>query len=364
MLKTSAPGKVILFGEHAVVHKNSRGEYCLGISTAVDKRCYVEIEEERGGYITVVSKNLGIEKSKTFEEVAERIDNLRIMRSVGKDYESIKRVCGKHKLVPVYSVIDNIMMEACGLDIFDYEPVKITIDSEVPKGMGSSSSVCSATALAVTKYLEGKGKSFGDEYSLELLGKFANDGDMNAHGKASGIDAFTSTYGGWNTYTQDKGVKHLDIENEIPLVVVDTGKPARTDETVGYLRNLRNEKPGIINLLLDKMDEISHRALDLINKKADINEIGKLFFEYYDVLRRIDEIPNEKGKVFFNIPEFERIVGIAKGNGFYAKPTGGWGGGICIATGKNTDEIVNKYKREGFNCFKVKSEREGVRVES
>lgn len=349
MIKASAPGKIILFGEHAVVHKNSEGEFCLGISTSVNKRCFVSLEENNENKITIESANLGIEEIKTFNEITELINKLDELRR-HENYSEIKNISLENKLVLVYTVIGKIMCK------YGFKPVKIKINSEVPKCMGSSSSLCSATALATLEHLSQK-------VSIEEIGNFANHGDMNAHGKSSGIDAFTSTYGGWNTYTQSENVKHLESGLDIPLVVIDTGKPANTSETVSHFIELKKEHPREIMAILDEMDRISHEALDLIKKKSKIKKIGELFFEYYNTLKKVDEISSSQKKIFFNIPEFEKIIQIAKENDFFAKPTGGWGGGICIAIGDNSDKIISKYKERGFECFKVQTGTEGIRLE-
>ena len=117
MITTSAPGMIILFGEHAVVY----GE--AAIATAVNKRVKVTacgLDEPK---IVVESKNLG------------------------ETYDA--KIRGPTKEPVVKAVQESLKKLGKGVGI------GISIDSEIPVGvgMGSSASVSTAASAAVLNLL-------------------------------------------------------------------------------------------------------------------------------------------------------------------------------------------------------------------
>jgi len=334
MIKTSAPGKVILFGEHAVVYDK------LGIATSIDKRAYVTVSNGKEG-ITIESKNLGLKKllsEKKLFTLLKDIENLKTK----KDFERIKEI-SKDKLLASFFVVAKLTEK------FGFRGLKILIDSEIPKNLGSSSSIFSAIVLGVSIFL-------GKKISKKDIAKIANEGDIVAHGGlSSGIDANTVTYGGYLKYKKSEGIIPLDINFEIPLVIVDSGEPARTGETVPYINKLKEENPGLIEEVLDRLDEISRFGLDAI-KAQNLKKIGRLMINYYQELKKLNISTASLDKIV-QIALDHQVLGV--------KPTGGWGGGCCIVLTKNQKEIFNlikEFKINGFKSFQSKIGVEGVKL--
>lgn len=85
-----------------------------------------------------------------------------------------------------------------------YKPAKAVVTSELPlgSGLGSSAALCvalSAALLAVSDsvkldFSHQGWQVFGDN-ELELVNKWAFEGEKMIHGKPSGIDNTVSTYG-------------------------------------------------------------------------------------------------------------------------------------------------------------------------
>lgn len=343
MIITSAPGKVILFGEHAVVH------YKLGIATSIDKRAYVTVS---GGNEEVIieSRNLDLKKSLSEKELIELLkkieelkDELRDKTKAEKAIKKIEKI-GKDKLAPSFFVVAKLAEK------FGFHGLKISIDSEVPKNLGSSSSVFSAITLGTATLL-------GEKLSKEEIVSITNEGDIVAHGGLpSGIDASIVTHGGYLKYKKSEGITPLDISFEIPLLIVDSGEPARTGKTVPYINKLKKEQPKLVEGVLDKLDKISHSGLEAI-KLQNLREIGKLMIDYYQELRKLN----------ISTAKLDQIVQIALSHqALGAKPTGGWGGGCCIVLGKDEDqekELLKIYKERGFEAFRTKLGGEGIRIE-
>jgi len=336
MIITSAPGKVILFGEHAVVYDK------LGIVCSIDKRCNVKILSAKENRVFVRSEKLGLAKILNKKELFSFFNTINSLRSKDK-FDGTKEVFEKDKLAPIFFVIANIFKK------YGFKGLRVEVDSEIPKGLGSSSAVFSAIALGVLKFL-------GKIPSKKEISDFAYQGDLIAHGGTpSGIDNAAVTYGGYLKYRKSIGVEPLEIDFEIPLLVVESGEEAKTAETVSYVRKNKKENPEFVNPILNSLNSISEKALEaLIFQKLD--NLGRLMFKYYQELKRLN-ISTEK---------LDKIIEIALQNSVLgAKPTGGWGGGCCLILAKNEkkiDSLMKIFEQNGFKSFRVKIGVEGVKL--
>lgn len=334
MILVSSPGKVILLGEHAVVYDK------LGISAAAGKYTNVCINSSNDDSIFVKSNTLGLEDKKNKDEIFKLAEQMDKLKEDGKINE-IKDMAKKDKLLPSFLVVGKIMMK------YGFKPCSIEINSEVPKNLGSSASVFNGIAKGLSEYL-------GLNLDKGKIGYFANEGDKAVHGTPSGIDAYTIAYGGWNSYRKSEGVKPLENSLKINLVIIDSCEPARTGETVSFIKKQNEESPSFVNAIMDKLDIISQNGLEAL-KNNNIKDVGISMLKYYQELKK------------FNIstPRLDEIVQIAVKNSFLgAKPTGGWGGGSCIVLAKDekhVSEIINIYKNNGFNAFAAKLGVEGVK---
>lgn len=334
-VKACAPGKVILFGEHAVVYDK------LGIATSVDKRSFVEVSPQTDK-ISIRSNNFDLEKTLSEDELLKLLEYVKELKK-SKNFNKIKELGKNDRLLPSFVVISNLIKK------YRFEPFRVVIDSEVPKNLGSSSSVFSSIALAVSRFL-------GKELSKEEISKLAYEGDIIAHGGTpSGIDNSIVTYGGYLQYKKSEGVKPLDINFQLPLIFVDSGEPARTGETVSYVRKQREENEEFVDKVLNNLNDISFESLNAL-KNQDLESFGKLMLDYYFELRKLN-ISTERLDKIVKIAVESKALGV--------KPTGGWGGGCCIVLAKNqkqVDELLKVFKKNGFNSFQTKIGVEGVKT--
>ena len=162
----SAPGKIILFGEHFVVHGTP------AILAAIDKRVTVTSSFTENKTIRVNSKlgTLDVPISSSYKEV-------------------------KNEFRPFVYLANKMIdsnQNANGLEI--------TIDSDIPigVGLGSSSACCVAAA----------GSIFGlfKEWSSEEILKISIEAEKTIFPDTSGADCTVCTYGGMIEYTKDETV--------------------------------------------------------------------------------------------------------------------------------------------------------------
>lgn len=334
MTTASAPHKVILFGEHAVVHGK------LGIAAAVDKRLRVSVEPGPDG--VALSDNLGLLKFNLTKMDIERACEKFRQLYAEKNFVEIKKM----KFTDAIAIVlDEIFTK--------YGFADLTIRLERPtllKGIGGSAAIFSALAAAVTAFL-------GQSCPKEELNRIAYLGEIVAHGGTpSGIDNSTVVYGGCITYRKSEGPRPLDISFSAPIIIVDSGVPANTGVTVPYVREQLERNPAFVNRVLERLNEISETGLKEI-KNQNMERIGALMTDYYNELRKLD----------ISTPELDKIVALALANGALgAKPTGGWGGGVCLVLVENmkaAQRLVATFSKNRFVSVIAKLGGPGVRVE-
>jgi mevalonate kinase len=336
MITASAPGKIILFGEHAVVYDK------LGIASTINKRCYIEVLPLKEDTIFIKSKDLKLSKSLKKEELFDLFKIINKLKD-GHRFDEIKDIAEKDRLTPSFFVIANI------LNKYGFKGLSININSEIFNNLGSSSAVFSAIALATLKI-------FGKNPSKEEVSGLAFQGDLMAHGGTpSGIDNSVVTYGGYIKYKKSEGVNPLNIDFKIPLLIVDSGELAITGEMVSFVRKKKEQNPRLADSVFSSLDNISNNALESLRSR-DFENLGRLMTDYYNELKKLD----------ISTPGLDKIIKIALENGALGvKPTGAWGGGCCLVLAKDQKRIVDLkdiFEKKGFKFFQTNIGIEGVKL--
>ncbi|MFO7967089.1 MAG: mevalonate kinase [Archaeoglobaceae archaeon] len=217
----SAPGKVILFGEHAVVY----GRHA--VVTAINRRCFAEVK-----------------KSEEF----------RIRSRIGASGLDFKKHPYISHAVKRFREFGNV------------EGAEITIDSEIPVGSGLGSS--SAVTVSVLKALDAE---FEGCLSDEDIFEVARNVELDVQGKGSGTDPYISTYGGaW--LIPDK--KDFTIGG-LQFVVVDSQQSSSTRKMVSRVARLREEYSSVIDAVFDAIDNISLSSVEYLQNK-DLNSLSRM----------------------------------------------------------------------------------------
>jgi mevalonate kinase len=231
MIKTSAPSRVILFGEHAINFGES------AIATAIDKRAYVtacELEEKK---ILVESKNLGTSvESQIYEKTEDPV-----VRAVQLALKHAKKESG----------------------------IGIEINSEIPVGvgLGSSASVITATISSVLNLFSENPIGVQTLETAEL----AHKAEKITHETPSGIDTAITSFGG--TISFKKGlIEKLETEG-LSLIIGNTGSRGSKTETLGRVQHNIGD-PRMAHTLFS-ISSIANSAKKAIMDN-NLKELGKL----------------------------------------------------------------------------------------
>jgi mevalonate kinase len=314
--RSSAPGKVILFGEHFVVYNKP------AILASIDRRVYVDVRIRSDDMILVGS---------------DRDARLPVGKA-GKKSHSLP----KAMIQPIVTAAKDALHTfdgKVGLDIF--------VRSEIPFGAGlGSSAACSVATIAAVGALFGR-------FNRKQISEMSLNAEKLVHGNPSGADSAICTYGGVMLFNKDRGAKPIRSNIDVDLVVANSGIRRTTGKMVSLVKKKFEQQPEIFMGLVSMSESITLRALNAIRSK-DYEELGALMTLDHSLLRRLG--------VSRNI--LDRLVRIALDNdALGAKLTGAGGGGCIIAlTQKNSAERVWRAMR-GYDAFMCNVEHEGVVVE-
>lgn len=320
IITASAPGKTILFGEHAVVYGKP------AIAAAVDRRAYVKIEKREDKRIHVNVEDLGV--------------------SGFLDLESgnIKLGSGENKR---RGILEYVLLALKKTDTEGGLELTINLDLPIGGGLGSSAAVTVATIMSSSIY--NKIKLTKDE-----IAKLAHQVEIEVQGAASPIDTTLSTHGGIIYLSKDaEEIEPLMIDYEIPVVIGYTSKRGNTGELVESVRNKKEKYPLVLNPILNSIEALTNGA-----KEAILNEDHQVIGELMNINHGLLDA------IGVNTEELSNMVTIARKNGAIgSKITGAGGGGSIIAycPGKVDDVVSNINKTE--KAFKIKVASEGVRLE-
>ncbi|MEM3584223.1 MAG: mevalonate kinase [Nitrososphaerales archaeon] len=305
-----APGKIIITGEHFVVHGS------LALAAAIDKCALVEAKAFEG--IEIISKTLGSFSSKEGEASLFFKPTL----------EAIKAT-----------------LEFIG----EKKGVKLIIDSELPisSGLGSSSAVAVATVAATASV-------FNHKLSLEEIVNLAMVSERITHGKPSGIDVNVATYGGVILFKMGEKPRQIKLDKDVEFIVCHSGIKRKTSEMVSKFSEMKKSYPNLFTSLVTSSNYFTEKAaFALMNR--DLTTLGAIMNFFHSVLSNFGMSTRELDQLIEKALEAGCIG---------AKLTGAGGGGFIIALPKSGEArvVTESLKRKGIDASIVKLPLEGVKV--
>ena len=301
MTSASAPGKIILFGEHAVVYK--RPALAMPV-TQVHADVDVSDSSRAGIWIDAPNVNLRAE-----------------LNSLPSDH-------------PLASVITPLWLSPHvhrtwgetegGLDI------KITSTIPVASGLGSGAAVSVALIRALAAHLH-------HAMSDEQVNAFAYEIEKIHHGTPSGIDNTVITYAKPVYFVKGQPIETFVVGSPFTIVIGDTGISAQTKESVGDVRKLWESDKTKWEKVFDEIGDVAKQARDFI-ETGKIKELGGLMNQNHALLQELT----------VSSPELDNLASTAREAGaFGAKMSGGGRGGNMIAlVAPDVAETVSRSLRE------------------
>jgi len=307
--KASAPGKVILFGEHFVVYG------IKAVLCAINKRITVTAEKVDGDKISIKSNigNLELGPNKSISEI-------------------------NSPLKPFYYLADKMIKnQSTGIDI------KIESDIPLGVGLGSSSACCVAGAAAISRL-------FKDTTKKEIL-EMAIEAEKTIFENTSGADCTVCTYGGIMEYDKKNGFTKIESQPNFHLVIANSNTEHSTKSIVAKVKKFKDRNEEEFSRLCDNESRLVEDVLKLL-KINNVEELGSKITENQKYLETIG-VSNNKLK---------DMIQVGQKVSFGAKITGAGGGGCIFALTdtSNLDQTMNEFQSKNYDCFSVKIDFKGL----
>ncbi|KOS17052.1 putative mevalonate kinase [Escovopsis weberi] len=387
----SAPGKVIVHGEHSVVYGKA------AIAAAISLRSYLHVTTLSKSKRTVSLRFPDIDlvhtwnidelpwdtfrapdKRKSYYSLVTELDPDLVealqpfVNSISPDHpEEIRKMHRVSVLAFLYLYLS--------LASPSFPACLYTLRSTIPigAGLGSSASisVCFAASLLVQlRTLSGPHPDQPAEEArvqIERINRWAFVSEMCIHGNPSGVDNTVATQGKAvvfqrSNYGQPPSVRPLWNFPELPLLLVNTNQAKSTAHEVAKVARLKASHPKLVEQVLDAMDTVTATVDQLISspdfdakQEESLRKVGELITVNHGLLNSLG----------VSHPRIERVRELVDHEGIgWTKLTGAGGGGCTIsllrpgADKEKLQRLTERFASENYDQFTTTLGGDGVGV--
>lgn len=298
MITASAPGKIILFGEHAVVY--GRPAIAVPVQEVQAKATVSANKGKDDPYILIEAPDINL---------SSRMTDL--------DDNHPLRKC--------------IQLTLTALGIKEYAPFKVHITSSIPvaSGLGSSAAISVAVIRVLLKFFE-------TDLELEHQSKLAYEVERIHHGTPSGIDNTVVTYGQPIFFRRGEDAQIILPGEPMHYLIANTGIQSKTGEVVGGVRErwLKNEE--YYDAIFDQIAELTGLAKRAITS-GQVPVLGPLMNQNQVLLEALG----------VSSPEIAQLVRCAMDNrALGAKLSGaGQGGNVIVLIHPKQEKAMSQALR-------------------
>uniref|UniRef100_A0A0B6ZXD7 Mevalonate kinase n=1 Tax=Arion vulgaris TaxID=1028688 RepID=A0A0B6ZXD7_9EUPU len=334
----SAPGKVILHGEHAVVYGKA------AIAASLNLRCHLTVKTNTGSEVSLDLPDVKVHKKFLVTSMHNDLKNIDAgavldpspasdeMIAALKKYAGIDAGNTETKYLAVIAFLYtyyNIFKDKSELPV-----ISLHMKSELPVGAGLGSSaafsVCMSASLLqlagnIGSEKQENGTATWSDADKSIINKWAFIGEKVIHGRPSGIDNSVSTFGGALRFQNGK-ITLINQMPTLPVMLVNTKVPRSTMVLVAGLREKYNVYPEIFDAVFLAVEAITRKAEDIYKSLHDHYNPDD-FSKLGDLIDLNHQMLNMMGVGHASL---DHIVAVAKEHGFHSKLTGAGGGGCAF----------------------------------
>lgn len=348
-IEVSAPGKLVLFGEYAVLFG------APAAVAAVDRRAVVTLRPFEGnGWefaapgLVAQRARLEVEPDNTVRWHDERF---------GRD---------------AFGLIDKLLRgigESGSIDLVNLPPLEASLDTraffesaggwESKLGLGSSAALTVAFVAALDAWA-------GTEPTTDQKERLQQLVDLHRGvqgGAGSGVDVAASLLGGVIRFRlgDDRSIAEadpMDLPEQLRTVFIWTGRAASTGDFLGRLRARREERPQEVHPVLDELGVISANGVGAL---AD-SDAGTFLDAVDSFWQALDQLGNVIGMPILS-GEHRALRQIALDCGVRYKPSGAGGGDFGIGFAIDPEaaaEFTRSAETSGFHALGIGLDHSGL----
>ncbi|EPQ27229.1 uncharacterized protein PFL1_05152 [Pseudozyma flocculosa PF-1] len=390
-LLVSAPGKVILFGEHAVVH----GVKAIAASVAL--RCYASVTPREDGKISLNLPDLGVEHVWAIDELPWHAVPASLAQQPQQQQGGLSSPTSLDAglLTAIEKNVGEVVNESershaasvaflylylCIAGQRDARGQAFVLRSALPigAGLGSSAALSSCLASALI-YLYGRlpapaaGAASVPADHAALINAWAFISEKVCHGNPSGVDNAVSVHGGAIAFTRAHPSNSLAANqmaklsgfDSIRFLLIDTGVGRDTKSLVASVAAQKDAEPNRVASALAAIQSIADSAQHLLTdastpREAVLEGLARLIRQNHDELVGL--------KVSHPSLEAIRTKTGMEPLRLSTKLTGAGGGGCAVTLlPDGVDEaelrrLMADLERDGYRCYETRVGGGGVGV--
>ncbi len=296
-----APGKIIIFGEHAVVY----GQPAIAIPV-----------REVSATARVIPNLLGDPGHVQVQAPGILLDS------------------PLHDLDEAHPIAAAIHLTAGELNLESLPSFTLQINSTIPisAGLGSGTAVSVAIIRALSSFL-------GRHLSDKDISKLAYEVEKIHHGTPSGIDNTVVTYNQPVFFIKDQTLQTFDVSHLFHWILADTGEKTPTRDTVEFVRKAWLEDSTRLESIFNEIGGVVKKARRAL-AAGDQRTLGRLMDQNQTLLEALDVSSTKLDHL---------IVTARRAGALGAKLSGGGRGGnlIALVSAENRESVAKTLSEAG-----------------
>lgn len=375
----SAPGKAILHGEHAVVH----GKVALAVS--LNLRTYLRLQATSRGKVCVNLQNIDTFLSWDLTSLQQLLpDSTADLKNLNeldsklvtklRDFVGVSNGNLDTRSMAIFAFLYMYLSVFAGSG--DLPSLSVSLWSELPTGAGLGSSAAFSVCLAAA-LLSASGQipcplrdqddtARWGENDLELINKWALQGERIIHGNPSGVDNAVGTWGGILRYHSGKIIP-LSRVPVLRILLTNTKVPRSTKVLVAGVKDKINKFPSVMKPVLESVDAVSCTCEQTLSEMISQSSTT----EHYNTLEELIDINQHHLNVMgVGHPALDALCRVTLARGLHSKLTGAGGGGCGITLlrpeteGSVVQNTIQDLEECGYDCWETSIGAPGVQQHS
>ncbi|XP_071710691.1 mevalonate kinase [Rutidosis leptorrhynchoides] len=384
-VRTRAPGKIILAGEHAVVHGSAAVAASIGLFTSVSLRLHSPSDND--DTLTLHLMDVDLHLSWPIGRIKEvypdsvnsiasspttcSVETIKLLSTLVEDHN-----IPEAKIGIVSGIIAFLWLYT---SIQGNKPATVRVSSELPLGAGLGSSAAFSVAisaaliaLSAVKVKFGKGGEgwvgFGEKEQQELVNRWAFEGEKIIHGKPSGIDNTVSTFGNLIKF-KSGALTCIKSNMKLKMLITNTKVGRNTKALVAGVSERKKRHPDAMTSVFTAVDSISNEVASILESSSSSSGYG----DEIEKEERVQELMEMNQGLLqcmgVSHVAIETVVRTTLKYNLTSKLTGAGGGG-CVLTllpallsAPVIEKVIKELEEEcGFQCFIAEIGGNGVEI--